>query len=209
MLGVFGGTFDPVHFGHIKSALALLEHFDFEQIRFVPCQQSPVKQKVYASARHRWQMLNLVTSSNEKLVVDDRELKLPGPSYTIDTLRGLRNEIENRKTIVLIMGVDAFSGFCQWREYEAILSLCNIMLLQRPGHVLSEQGCERELYDRRATNDVTEISATLSGHIYSSNEKMIEASSTAIRRAIAAGEQPRYVLPGSVWHYICRHNLYQ
>lgn len=209
MLGIFGGTFDPVHFGHIKTALGLLEHFDFEQVRFVPCQRSPFKQRVYADARHRRQMLNLVVSSNDKLIVDDRELRHLGPCYTIDTLKELREEAESYKPLVLIMGMDAYSDFCRWRDYREILLLCNIMLLQRPGYVLAERGCEKELYERHIASDIMEISETLNGHIYLSDERKVDVSSTAIRQAVAAGRQPRYLLPGSVWNYICEHNLYQ
>ena len=209
MLGIFGGTFDPVHFGHIRTALGLLEHFDFEQVRFVPCQRSPFKQRVYADARHRRQMLNLVVSSNDKLIVDDRELRRLEPCYTVDTLKELREEAESYKPLVLIMGMDAYSGFCRWRDYKEILLLCNIVLLQRPGYALAEQGCEKELYERHIANDIMEISETLNGHIYLSGEKKVDVSSTAIRQAVAAGGQPRYLLPGSVWNYIREHNLYQ
>ncbi len=209
MLGIFGGTFDPIHFGHIKSALALLEHFDFEQIRFIPCQQSPLKQEVYADARHRWQMLNLVTNTNAKFFADDRELKRRGPSYTIDTLKELREETKAQKVLVLILGIDAFLSFCQWHRYDEILSFCHIMLLQRAGYTLLKQGCERELYDAHVTNDIMDISGTLNGHIFLSDEEKIEISSTAIRQCISEGQQPRYLLPGNVWNYIRRNNLYQ
>ena len=126
MLGIFGGTFDPVHFGHIKLAMALLEHFDFEKIQFIPCRQSPLKQEVYADARHRWKMLNLVTNSNAKLITDDRELKCPGLSYSINTLKELRAETNNQQVLALIVGVDAFLNFCRWHQYDEILSFCNI-----------------------------------------------------------------------------------
>ena len=209
MLGIFGGSFDPVHFGHIKTALALLERFNFEQICFVPCRRSPFKQKVYASARHRWRMLNLIVGSNDRLAADDRELRRSGPCYTIDTLKESREETKGHKSLVLIMGMDAYSGFCQWRDYKEILSLCNMMLLQRPGYALAEQGCEKELYDRHAANDIMAISTALNGRIYLSDEKKFDVSSTAIRQAVVAGDQPRYLLPGSVWNYICEHNLYR
>ena len=209
MLGVFSGSFDPIHFGHIKSALALLEHYDFEQIRFIPCQQSPHKQKVYADAQHRWQMLNLVTESNVKLIADKRELKCSGPSYTIDTLIGLHEETKSKQALVLIIGVDAFLSFCKWHRYDEVLSLCHIMLLPRAGYMLPQQGCEKELYDAHITDDIVKISGTLNGYIYLTEEEKIEISSTAVRQCISEGKQPRYLLPGNVWNYIRRNNLYQ
>lgn len=208
MLGIFGGSFDPIHFGHIKSALALLEHFDFEQIRFVPCQQSSRKQVANASAQHRWKMLKLVTNSNTKLIADDRELKRSGLSYTIDTLKELRAETKSRQTLVLIIGVDAFLNFCKWHQFEKILLICHIILLPRLGYGLPQEGCEKELYDAHSADDIMDLSRVLNGFIHLSDEKEIEVSSTYIRECISAGAQPRYLLPGDVWNYIRRNNLY-
>ncbi len=209
MLGIFGGTFDPIHFGHIKSVLALLKSFDFEHVRCIPCQQSPGKQEVYAELQHRWEMLKLVTDAHAKLVADDRELRRSGPSYTIDTLMQLRDEAGTQKALVLIVGVDAFLSFCEWYKYDEILSYCHIMLLQRPGYKLPEEGCEKELYDTCITGDILQLAEASNGHIYLSDEEKIDISSTAIRSCVAAGEQPRYLLPGNVWSYIRMHNLYQ
>ena len=154
-------------------------------------------------------MLNLVTNTNVKFIADDRELKRRGPSYTIDTLRELQEETKAQKVLVLILGIDAFLSFCQWHRYDEILSFCHIMLLQRSGYTLLKQGCERELYDVHVTDDIMNIYETLNGHIFLSDEKIIEISSTAIRQCISEGEQPRYLLPGNVWNYIRRNNLYQ
>lgn len=208
MLGIFGGSFDPIHFGHIKLALALLEHFDFEQIRFIPCQQSPHKQAVHANAQHRWQMLELVTNAYTKLIADDRELKRSGLSYTIDTLKELRAETKSRQTLVLIIGIDAFLNFCKWRQFEEILLICHMMLLPRSGYGLPQEGCEKELYDTHGTDDIMDLSGALNGFIYLSDAKEIDVSSTAIRECISADAQPRYLLPGNVWNYIRRNNLY-
>ena len=209
VLGIFGGTFDPVHFGHIKLTLALLEHFDFEQIRFIPCQQPPHKQAVCVDAAHRWQMLNLVTHSSPKLVVDDRELKRSGPSYMIDTLKEFREETRAACALVLILGVDAFLNFCTWHKYDEILSICHIMLLRRPGYRLAGQGCEYGLYREHGTDEIMAVCQASGGYIYLSDEEEIEISSTAIRQCIAEGRQPRYLLPGNVWDYIRRHDLYR
>lgn len=209
MLGIFGGSFDPIHFGHIKLALALLEHFEFDQIRLIPCQQSSLKETPLASAEHRWEMLNLVTSSHEKLVTDTRELERQGTSYTIDTLIEIREETDSKTPIVLIIGVDTFNSFCEWHRYDEILSLCHIMLLQRPGYELPKHGCEKELFDNFSTRDISKFSNTLNGKIYLSDEEKIDVSSTTIRAYISDGQQPRYLLPGNIWNYIKRNNLYK
>ena len=208
MIGIFGGSFDPIHFGHIKLALALLEHYEFNQIRFIPCQQSPLKEIPHANAQQRLDMLNLVTNSNEKLIVDDRELKRQGPSYTIDTLKELREVTGSNIPLVLIVGVDAFLNFCKWHRFDEILSLSHIMLLQRPEYALPDHGCEKELFDTFITDDINNITSILNGNIYLCEEEKFEISSIAIRKGISEGEQPRYLLPGNVWSYIRRNKLY-
>ncbi|QMU60319.1 MAG: nicotinate-nucleotide adenylyltransferase [Gammaproteobacteria bacterium] len=221
MLGIFGGSFDPIHFGHIKSALALIERFDFEIIRFIPCQLSPHKKTVHASASHRWQMLNLVCSGSERFIADDRELKRKTPSYTIDTLQELREEYGKQQSLVLILGLDAFLSFCKWHRYKEILSLCHIVLMQRPGYSLPESsrdsspdnlqrlGCEKEYYEQNNTNDFKILTNTPSGKIYTSDIEKIDISSTMIRGMISKGQQPKYLLPGNVWNYIRRNKLYK
>ncbi len=209
MIGIFGGSFDPIHFGHIKSVLALLARFDFKQIRLIPCQQSPLKDIPQASAEQRWEMLNLITDSHERLLADNRELKRKGPSYTIDTLKELKEETNSQEPLVLIIGIDAFLEFCKWHQYKEILSLSHIVLLQRPGYTLPKYGCEKDIFDASVTEDIKDIMETLNGKIYLSDEEKIEISSTDIRKCISEGRQPRYLLPGNIWNYIRGNNLYK
>lgn len=214
MIGIFGGSFDPPHFGHIKSALALLEFFPFEQIRFIPCQLSPHKKQVHASGEHRLQMLNLVCKGVDELKVEDRELNRPPPSYTIDTLIELREELGDKESLVLIMGLDAFLSFCDWHRYEEILSHCHLLLLHRPGYEFSqiqqdpELECVKNLLNTHSGEDVTSLHKTPNGKVVVSELEQVDVSSTQIREMIAAGEQPRYVIPGVIWNYIKRNKLY-
>jgi len=214
MLGIYGGSFDPIHFGHIKTALMLLEHFEFEQIKFVPCQLSPHKPYAHVHARHRWQMLNLVCRSNDKLNVDDRELKRKPPSYTIDTLLELRSEYGKQQSIAIIMGLDAYLSFCAWHRYKEILPLCHIILLQRPGYTLDDKPdadtvCEKNYYDAHSTEDFDDLKNSPCGKIFMSHLEQYDISSTQIRQTIKQGEQPNYLIPGNVWNYIRRNDLYK
>ena len=209
MLGIFGGSFDPVHLGHIKSALALLKTYNFEQIRFIPCQQSPLKEETIVDAGHRWEMLNLVTCSNDKLIVDDRELRRSGPSYTIHTVKEICEETQEKLTLVLILGVDVFLDFCKWHQFNKILSFCHVMLLQRPGYTVPKSGCEKELYDTYLTSNIAQLSLTQHGFIFLSDIEKFDISSTTIRDYIHKGKQPKFLLPGNIWNYIHRNNLYQ
>ena len=209
MIGVFGGSFDPIHFGHIKTALALLENFEFEQIRFVPCQLSPHKKSINASAQHRQQMLHMICDSHDKLVIDNRELNRPPPSYTIDTLLELRKEFGEQKSIALILGMDAYIAFCKWYRYEEILRHCHLLLLQRPRYRVPESGCEKELIELYGTQSITFLYDKTYGHIFLSDIEKIDVSSTMIRDTIAKGGQPRYAMPGNVWNYIKRNRVYK
>jgi nicotinate-nucleotide adenylyltransferase len=216
MLGIFGGSFDPPHFGHIRSVLGLLENFDFEEIRLIPCELSPHKENTHASAAHRWQMLNLLCDKNERLIVDDRELTRQvvshTPSYTIDTLLELREEYGEKQAIVLIIGMDAFLNFCKWHRYEEILSLCHILLLQRSGYSLGdmqEGECEKDYFDRNSTKNIEILSKQSNGKIFSSDLEEVSVSSTLIRKVISEGQSPKFMLPGNIWNYIRRNKLYK
>ena len=208
MLGLFGGSFDPVHFGHIKLAHALLDDYDFEKIIFIPCAHSPLKGKTFTDARHRLAMLNIVIKSNQKFVIDDRELKRIGPSYTIDTLIELREEVDVNQSLVLLMGVDAFLKFCKWYKYDEILSYCHIMLLQRPGYNIPDKGCEYNYYKNNYTQHINKLSALPNGLIFLCENLKFDVSSSEIRQNLSEGKQPRYLIPGNVWNYIKRNNLY-
>ena len=209
MIGIFGGSFDPPHFGHIKSALRLLEHFEFEQIHFVPCQQSPHKNSTHASAQDRWQMLKLICDHRENFILNDCELNRKPPSYTIDTLIELREKFGEQQSLVLILGVDAFLKFCQWYRYEEILSYCHIILLQRSGYSLSETSCEKKYLATYMVKDIKLLENSPHGKIFLSDIDKIDISSTEIRKIIADGDQPRYTMPGNIWNYIKRNKLYK
>ncbi len=213
MLGIFGGSFDPPHFGHIKSALGLLDNFDFEQIRLIPYQLSPHKDSVHASAVHRWQMLSLICANQEKLIADDRELKRQAPSYTVDTLLELREEYGEKQPLILIVGMDTFLGICKWHRYEELLSLCHILLMQRPGYSLTENvkehACEIEYFRINNTKNIEILSSQPFGKIYVSNLEEVNVSSTSIRKLISEGQLPKFMLPGNVWNYIRRNKLYK
>lgn len=209
MIGIFGGSFDPPHFGHIKSASALLEQFEFEQIHFVPCQQSPHKNSTHASAQDRLHMLTLICDHHEKFILDDCELKRKPPSYTIDTLIEFREKFGELQSLVLILGVDAYLKFCQWHRYEEILSYCHIFLMQRPGYSLPETGCENNYLETYMVTEIRLLENDPYGKIFLSDMEKINISSTEIRKVIADGDQPRYTMPGNIWNYIKRTKLYK
>ncbi len=208
MIGILGGTFDPIHFGHIKPALDVLKNIPFEHIRFIPSGAPLHRPTPLASAAHRWEMLNIVTRQQPGFVADDRELRSGGPVYTVDTLTELRSELGCHEVLCWIMGADAFAALEEWHQWERILDLCHIIVMARPGILLPQEGALAELLDNARADCPADLVHRTHGRILIREASLIDISATSIRKLIAQGEAPRYLLPGPVWNYIRRYGLY-
>ena len=208
MLGILGGTFDPIHFGHIKPALELLQFLPLDEIRFIPCGFPPHRPMPGASARQRWHMLSTVVKHQAGLRADDRELTRDGPSYTVDTLLDLRSEFGRQRPICLILGTDAYRSLPSWYRWREIPALGHIIIMTRPGTELPSKGQAAELLGQLGVQDPEILRHSPHGRILTCAITPWDISSSAIRACIQAGEVPRYMLPGAVWAYIKRHGLY-
>jgi nicotinate-nucleotide adenylyltransferase len=208
MIGVLGGTFDPVHFGHLRPALELLKGLPLDEIRFIPCRAPPHRPPPVATAEQRWYMLSTVLHGISGLRADDRELRRPGPSYTVDTLEGLRGELGGPEPLCLIMGSDAYCGFPTWHRWRDILDLAHLIVVKRPGSDLAARGEAAELVEHSGLEGPQQLTRGPSGGVLVCEVGLLDISATEIRACIAAGEQPRYLLPGAVWAYIRRSGLY-
>jgi nicotinate-nucleotide adenylyltransferase len=206
MIGVLGGTFDPVHLGHVRPALELLQALSLREIRFVIARIPPHRDPPKASAEHRWRMLELALQAHPGLIADDRELLRDGPSYTVDTLRGLRPEQD--ETLCLIMGSDAFVGFTAWRCWQGILRLANIVVITRPETHLPARGVIGELLQQRRVSKADDLARCASGGILPWTVRPVDVSATAIRSGLAAGRDVSSMLPAPVLRYIRSHGLY-
>lgn len=207
LIGLFGGTFDPIHYGHLRSALELIQIIGFEQIRFIPCQQPVHKETLKASAAQRLHMLKLATENQPSFIVDPREINRSTPSYMVETLTSLREEFPD-DSLVLIIGSDAFLHLPSWHQWQRLLDFCHIMVVQRPGHKL---GLDAELaayLDQHALADASELEQKNHSGIYIQTITALDISSTMIRSQINAGLNPRFLLPDSVLAYINEQNLY-
>jgi nicotinate-nucleotide adenylyltransferase len=180
-VGILGGSFDPVHYGHLRAAEWALEAFDLEAVRLIPARQSPFKGPPVASPADRLAMLELASRDNAALSVDDRELERDGPSYTVDTLRAMAGEAPGSR-LTLILGSDAAEGLDRWHESDEIRRLAEIRVLGRPG------------------DPAPEPAAAFPGLAISSSE---------IRAAIKASRSIRYLTPESVRLYIEEKGLYK
>jgi nicotinate-nucleotide adenylyltransferase len=207
-IGILGGSFDPIHFGHIKPSISLAEQFNLQKIRLIPCKVSPFKDKTHASAQDRWNMISVVAGSSDLFVADARELKRDTPSYTYLSLLELADEYAGKAKLFFIIGGDALNDLPKWYEAEKIMQLCHVLVAPRQGFELTKDPEKLKWLNRYLCDDKSLLEKSIYGHIYITDTELVEVSSTQIRQTIKSGEQPRYLVPGGVWNYIRRNQLY-
>jgi len=207
-IGVLGGSFDPIHFGHIKPCMEVASRYGLDQVRLLPCKVSPFKQQTFASDEQRWQMVNMVASNSEVFQADRRELDRVEPSFSVLTLREMADEELNKDKLFWILGMDALIGFPHWHLATEIMQYCHVLVLRRPGYELPLDGDVRTWLDQYLCEDFQELESTMYGHIYMTDIEMLDISSTEIREMIKKDEQPRFKMPGGIWNYIKRNQLY-
>lgn len=211
VLGLFGGTFDPVHYGHLRAALGVQRALGMREVRLVPGRDPPHRPPPGANAAARLAMLKLAVPEFPSLAVDDRELQRTGKSFTIDTLESLRQELPQRP-LALIVGVDAFAGFPSWHRWTAIFDTAHVVVTTRPGTSIDDalDGSLADQWRKRHTVDRTALETPRGGAIFWVELPPQPISATAIRAALAAGDyaQIRGLLPAAVLTYIQRHQLY-
>lgn len=208
-IGIFGGTFDPVHLGHLKIAEQLLNELKLSTIHLIPNRHPPHRPKPIASPEDRLAMLRIATLHRADLIVNDIEIARPPPSYAIDTLRTLRALIPTQP-LCLILGTDAFNSFNQWFKWEDILKYVHIVVINRPGNPISLK--QQWLHDLMLKHQITHpnhLGETPAGKIYIKEINPIPLSASEIREKISAGEDVSEYLPPKVWHYIQQHHLYK
>ncbi len=207
-MGVFGGTFDPIHFGHLRTAFEMLQALRFAEVRFMPCGNPPHRGEPFADAELRLSMVLAATEGQAGFVVDDRELLRDGPSYSVDTLSALRSEFPLRP-LALIIGMDAFLNLTKWYQWREILQLAHIVVAHRPGWRAPDMGPLGTLLADRGTHRIGDLHQARSGHIYIHDVTQLEISSTEIRELIAAGRDPRFLMPDAVRAVIEKSGCYR
>ncbi len=196
-IGIFGGTFDPIHYGHLRTAFELYENLRLGEVRFMPCGQPPHQEMSIASAEHRLAMVRVATEAQHRFVVDDRETRREGPSYSVDTLSELRAEFPDR-SLCLIVGMDAFLSLPKWYQWREILHLAHVVVAHRPGWQAPGLGPLGELLVDRGTARIGELHDSLAGSIYIHAVTQLEISSSGIRNLVADGGDPRFLMPDPV-----------
>ena len=213
MIGVFGGTFDPIHFGHLRSALEICESLGLKEIRFVPCRIPPHRDEPLADPMQRLAMVRAALAGQPDMILDDREIKREGPSYMIDTLESLRSELTN-EPLCLILGMDAFMGLSSWHRWQELLTLAHLVVMHRPGKSLhdvnSQQAAEvTTLLKSRQVKDVKALQIKAAGSIFLHPISQLDISASKIREMVAKGKNPRYLLPDVVLQMIKVQKIYK
>ncbi|MEY4762585.1 MAG: hypothetical protein RLZZ200_2441 [Pseudomonadota bacterium] len=196
-LGLFGGTFDPIHFGHLRTAFELQQELKLGELRFLPTGNPPHRDATQADATQRLAMVRAAVADQPGFTVDDREVRRMGPSYSVDTLTELRQEFP-RRSICLLLGMDAFLGLPTWHRWTEIFDLAHVVVAHRPGWKAPKQGPLGEAMVDRGTGGVRDLHASKAGRIYVHAVTQLEISSTELRQLIASGGDPRYLVPDSV-----------
>ena len=206
-LGVFGGAFDPIHYGHVRTVAEVRAALDLACVHFIPTARPPHRAPPVASAEHRLEMVRLALAELTGVVADPREFMRPGPSFTVDTLTSLRAEFP-AQPLILIIGADALAGFETWHRAEEILQLASIVAMTRPG---ARPGVVADLpawaQPRRAPTAAALAEAP--GRVWLQSVTPQPISSSAVRAAIARRDTPTEWLSPSVWQYILSNELYR
>jgi len=211
-IGVLGGTFDPIHFGHLRLAEELVEALDIAQVRFIPAGQPPHRGQPRAQATQRLEMVRRAIAGNPRFILDERELHRAAPSYSFDTLTDLRAELPAATPLVLFMGADAFLGLTTWHEWRRLIELAHIAVAQRPGFTAAWEDALpdplRRLLSSRCCEQPGEIVATPAGRIFLHGITQLDISASQIRDRALRGKSLRYLLPDSVIDYLNENHLY-
>jgi nicotinate-nucleotide adenylyltransferase len=205
MIGIFGGTFDPVHYGHLRSALEVKEFFGLDEVRLIPSAQPPHRNSPHASAQQRTEMLRLAIENQPGLVVDTRECDRQGASFMVDTLVSLNRDYLQHN-LLLIIGSDAFTQLTSWHQWQRLFDFAHIVVLTRPGSAVPQLD---PFFSARHTTDKQELSEQSASKLYFQPITQLDISATKIRAMIADNRNPAFLLPDPVLAYIKLHALYQ
>jgi nicotinate-nucleotide adenylyltransferase len=209
-IGVFGGTFDPIHFGHLRTAFELQQAVSLDEVRFIPCGDPPHRNITVANARQRFAMVELAIRDHPGFIADEREVLRNGASYTVDTLESLRKEFPDA-SLCLILGMDAFLGIPKWHKWQQLFELANIIVAHRPGWRKPTDGRLREILMHQSTAFPGELHWHHAGRVYIHAVTQLEIASSRIRELIANDYDARFLLPDVVNEYIldiqCYHDF--
>lgn len=210
LLALFGGTFDPIHYGHLKPVEQLAKETLLDSVILLPNNVPPHRPQPEASAQQRLKMVELAVEGNPLFSVDSRELSVNTPSYTITTLETLRKEYGVHRPLAFIIGQDSLLSLYKWHRWEALLDFCHLLVMARPGY--SNQLDTPELqhwYDKHRIDDAAKLKQKPCGFIYQANTPLLDISATEIRQRRHEGKSCEDLVPPAVERYIESQGLYR
>lgn len=208
MIGWMGGTYDPVHVGHLRVALDACEALKLTRLHLGPCAEPPHRGAPVTLGAQRLHMLELAVAGEACLMADDRELRRGGRSYSYDTLLSLRKEYGPSEPLCMLVGADAYAGLPSWHRWRELLDLAHIVVLSRPGTVLPEDGPLAGLWTVHGCHEPAALSERPHGSVLALDVSALEISSSDVRARLHAGRSARFLLTDSVLDYIRREQLY-
>jgi len=196
LIGLLGGTFDPVHYGHLRPALEVMQGAGLNEVRFIPNRLPPHRDAPVLNDVQRSELVQLAIADTPEFVLDDRELKREGPSYMVDTLSSLKDEFPD-DTLCLIMGMDAYHGFTRWHRWQSILELCHLIITSRPGFELADLASQSPVLTQ-VSDDPLILQRTSAGQILLQSVTQLDISASQIRQYLSAGQSTKFLLPEAV-----------
>lgn len=214
-IGILGGTFDPIHHGHLRIAQEALEQCALAQVLFIPNGTPPHRTAPVAPAKARWEMVRMAIAGQPGFMVDVREVFRTDPCYTVDTLVSLRAELGAQQPLCLILGGDAFLQLHTWHDWRQIFVLAHIVVLQRAGGqplgnaMMQADSVLQTEYQARLAPGARALHEAPAGSIFVADMPALDISSTDIRGRCAEKRSVRYLVPDAVAHYLNTHSLYK
>ncbi len=208
-VGILGGTFDPIHYGHLRTALELLETLELAEMRFIPCRIPAHRGLPQVTAEQRMALVRLAMDGQPGFVADDRELRRDGTSYMVDTLASLREDFGPETPLCLIVGTDAFRELHTWHRWRELTDWAHIVVMQRPGILQPLPPILETFMTPRVIYDGLALRRKPAGGILFQPVTQLNISATQIRALLAHGQSPRYLLPETALAYIHDRSLYR
>lgn len=208
-IGILGGTFDPIHNGHLRLALECQEIVGLDEVRLIPVHTPPHRRAPIAGAPVRLRMVEIAAGDLPFVEPDDREIRRGGMSYTVDTLRSLRDQYADQP-LCLILGMDAFRLLDTWRQWTSLLEFVHIIVADRPGRAVEIERAEvARLFAERLALSPDDLRGSAAGRVFKADVPLLEISATRIRALVAAGRNVRFLLPDKVIEFIGKEKLYR
>jgi nicotinate-nucleotide adenylyltransferase len=213
LVGIFGGTFDPIHYGHLRIAEEIVETVGLQKMYFVPAGIPRLRHAPVALPQHRVEIVRLAIQKTPVFVLDEREIYRDGVSYSIDTVREFKQEFGEEIRLCFVLGVDAFIKLTEWNNWRELFNLCHFIISTRPGYMLTSinELLPKELKkecSQRWVSSADSLKNDTSGLIFIASTTMLDISATSIRAHIAAGRSVRYLVPDIAINYISANKLY-